>query len=245
MKEIKNILLGILLIIFCGTVSFAGNDLKRYNEKLYLDQNGNLNVRVEFQVKMDTGCQIKLPMNFVNTDKLESHNPGIKEIRIVNLDGVKYVLLHTFAHPDSMQTYIYSFGVKKYFDFEKNKSEFGNFIFSYKYINTCPVKIDKYESNIILPEGYAVSSVLETVPKVKNNNPESPYDLGRIDGRNFVKLNNSKMGLGENSFIKFRFKSEEKSKFLLVFLIVIAAAYLFLFRDLIIKTNKKQDGNII
>jgi hypothetical protein len=237
-KILKVLLIACLIGIFVNPV-FAEGVIKKYSEKLFLKSDGSIKGEVEFVIKEDTSASLLLPLNFEKGFSLTSNDDKLKDIEVETLDGVSYIKVNTKAALDSSQVYMFQFQVKKYFDFEKNKSEFGNYIFNYRYINTRPMRIDKFESFIVLPDGYVVGSILETIPKAKNNNPEFPYELGQIDGKNYIKLKNSKMEIGEHSFMKFRFKPEEKSKILLIFLVIIAIGYLVYFRELINNKNKK------
>ena len=237
--KIKNILLIAFLFGLFGNTVHAGVVIKKYSEKIFLNVDGSIKGEVEFIIKHDTSGSLMLPLNFVNGIKFYSDDSKVKDIEIDTMDGVRYIRINAKAAFDSSQTYKFQFLLKNYFDFEKNKSEFGNFIFSYKYINTRPMRIDKFESFVVLPDGYVVSSILETIPKAKNNNPEFPFELGQIASKNYIKLKNSKMEIGADCFMKFRFKAEEKSKLLLIMLVIIAIGYLVFFRELI-KNKKKK-----
>jgi len=239
LKKILQIVIAVFVIVVLPLSTQSETKLKKYSEKIYLDQSGNIEAVVELTVKTDSSSSVLLPLNIGKNAELLITDGNLKDVQIVNREGVNYIIAIAPGLFDSLKVYKFCIAVKKFFDYEKNKSEFGNYLFSYNFINTCPAKIDRFESSIFLPEGYVVNAVMETNPKAKNNNPEFPYELGRENGKNYFKLKNSKMDIGDYSSMKFRFKSEKKPIILLVFLTLIAAGYLVLFRDLINKKMKK------
>ncbi len=233
----KKIITIFLLSLFALPLT-AEETIKNFTEKIYPDKSGNVKIKLEISLKHDSNT-VLLPFNYPNDAKIVNCGENLMRAEIVKLDGVKYIEMTAKNRFDSTQTYSIQLDAEKYFDYEKNSSEFGNFNFTHRFINTRSISIDAYKAYIFLPANYVVTSITETLPKVKSSNPESPFELGRIEGLNYVMLKNHKMSIGESSFIKFRFKEEKKSMLLFTVLILIAGAYLVFFRDLIKNKNKK------
>lgn len=208
--------------------------INRYSEKLMLENDGNLKLDITFNLKSDSMHTLSLPLNFNNKDvKILNYDSTIQDIKLEKNDGVKFIVIYFKGFSDSLIDYNLKLEVKNYFDFEKNKTDFGNYILSYKFVNFSSLKIRKIESYIFLPEKFVFTSVLETLPKQKSNNPEDIYVFSRENSRNYIKLKNSDLGIGDGIFIKFKFKMEEKSKIFLVILVFIAVGYMIFFRDLV------------
>ena len=208
--------------------------INRYSEKLMLENDGNLKLDITFNLKSDSMHTLSLPLNFNNKDvKILNYDSTIQDIKLEKNDGVKFIVISFKGFSDSLIDYNLKFEVKDYFNFEKNKTDFGNYIFSYKFVNFSSLKIRKIESYIFLPEKFVFTSVLETLPKQKNNNPEDIYVFGRENSKNYIELKNSDLSIGDGIFIKFKFKMEEKSKIFLVILVFIALGYMIFFRDLV------------
>lgn len=208
--------------------------INRYSEKLMLGNDGNLKLDITFNLKSDSTHVVSLPLNFNNKDvQVLNYDSSIQNVKLVKNDGVKFIVISFKGFSDSLIDYNLKFEVKDYFNFEKNKTDFGNYIFSYKFVNFSSLKIRKIESYIFLPEKFVFTSVLETLPKQKNNNPEDIYVFGRENSKNYIKLKNSDLSIGDGIFIKFKFKMEEKSKIFLVILVFIALGYMIFFRDLV------------
>lgn len=231
-------IIAVLLVSLLALPLAADEVIKNFTEKIYPDESGNVKIKLEISLKSDSN-RIFLPFNYPNNTKLVKLGENLIRADIVNIDGVKYIEMVSKNKFDSSQTYSVFLDADKYFDYEKNRSEFGNYNFSYKFINTRSKVIDTYKVYFFLPAKYVVTSITETIPKVKSSNPDFPFELGRIEGLNYVMLKNHKMSIGESSFIKFRFKEEKKSMLLFTVLILIAGAYLVFFRDLIKNKNKK------
>lgn len=208
--------------------------INRYSEKLMLGNDGNLKLDITFNLKSDSTHVVSLPLNFNNKDvQVLNYDSSIQNVKLVKNDGVKFIVISFKGFSDSLIDYNLKFEVKDYFNFEKNKTDFGNYIFSYKFVNFSSLKIRKIESYIFLPEKFVFTSVLETLPKQKNNNPEDIYVFGRENSKNYIELKNSDLSIGDGIFIKFKFKMEEKSKIFLVILVFIALGYMIFFRDLV------------
>ena len=131
-----------------------------------------------------------------------------------------------------------TFPIQQFFDLRKEKIiDFGNYIIKKRYINTSIALIDSFSSELVLPAGFVVTSVDETIPKQTEESSISPFVVQKNDGRNSVVVRTVKMKLGEHAFVKMQAKSGAKSPVLLIVLSLIAMLYVVAFRDLVSKKS--------
>jgi len=258
--EHKLILLLIILSSFLFCISVFAQKPDSYSEKIVMNENGSAKIAWKFTIEEANVNELLFPWNFsvknlanikfslykigkskTNTDSLiqfsVAYNPSI-----VDRDGIKFLSLK-IDQAEQNKIWQIEFTIKDFIEFpENNAEEFGNYSVKYRYINTSFSQIKNFESTLVLPAGYVIVSVDETIPKQTEDNPVSPYQLGVTDVQNSITLKVQNMKLGEHAFVKMNVKREAKSY--LVFFIFGAAGflYLFFFRDLVTQKNGKENG---
>ncbi len=126
------------------------------------------------------------------------------------------------------------FTVPAFYDWVGAKSaSFGNRTIGYRFVNTYPAVIGKYECELILPAGFLVSAVEESDPAPSDRNPAPPFQVIRREGRDGVRLSARDLAIGDDAMIRFRFKSSAKPVLLLVLGVVLIVAYLIGLRGLV------------
>ena len=256
--EHKLILLLIILSSFLFCISIFAQKPNTYSEKIVMNENGSANIVWKFTVEEGNVNELLFPWNFnnnlvdvkfilhkigksrTNADTLiqftTANNPSV-----VDRDGIKFVSLKVDQAEQSKAWQI-EFVIKHFVEFPKdNTEEYGNYPVKYRYINTSFSQIKNFNSTLVLPAGYVIVSVDETIPKLTEDNPVSPFQLGTVDSKNSITLKIQNMKLGEHAFVKMNVKREAKSYLVLFAFGAAGFLYLFFFRDLV--TQKNGNGN--
>jgi hypothetical protein len=228
-------LFGSMFIFFLILKDFSiGSQINKYNEKVYIDKDGNALVEVIVNIKTDSTKLFILPFNYKKCDNLKLNESNTGEISLTGENGTRFITIKLKEIlPDSM-TFHFSFNVPSYFDFENaEKSDFGNFSHQYRFVNTTMNTINTFSGEIIMPEGYVVTSIESSYPKLSEKNPIAPYELSQNGKCYSTTIKSTKMKIGDYASIQFRFKKSEKSKILLFALLGAAVLYLIFYRDVL------------
>ncbi len=257
--EHKLILLLIIFSSFLFCISVFAQKPDTYSEKIAMNENGSANIVWKFSVEEGNVNEILFPWNFngknladlkfslykigkskTNTDSLIQF-ASVNNPRVVDRDGIKFISLK-IDQAEQNKAWQIEFTIKGFIEFPKdNAEEYGNYPVKYRYINTSFSQIKNFESTLVLPAGYVIVSVDETIPKQTEDNPVSPFQLGLVDSKNSITLKVQNMKLGEHAFVKMNVKREAKSYLVLFVFGAAGFLYLFFFRDLV--TQKNGNGN--
>lgn len=221
-----------LMILFISSISFA-QVVNEFDEKIFFENNGKAKVVWNITFQSSLNQEIYLPYNFneIKDVKVESENC---EAKLIVKGENKFIAIRNVSSSNiKLNLFLNKFIVLS------ESEEFGNYVIKYRFINTTFDKINKFNSYLVLPIGFVVSTVDETIPKQSEDNPVFPFQIGKIENRNSVQLLNSNMKLGDQAFIKLQIKHEKKSPVVFIIFSLFAIGYLYLFRDLISKNQNK------
>ena len=231
-------------LVFAATAQYAGAEkLSCLQETIRMDQNGGAAVTWKFSCTHDSIREVNLPWNFSKKSGISPafavHHAGegTKHGTAELLSNESVFFVHvTFDGMVSGKEWELSFSIPDFQKFEEQKPlEFGNRLLKYRFINTQLSEIANFSTEIILPDGYVITSVDETIPKLTEENPEPPTQLS-TEGKNVsIILKASKLALGEQALVKLQCKPAAKSPILGIGLLCIGVLYLIFFRDLIQK----------
>ncbi|HPN38088.1 MAG TPA: hypothetical protein PL041_06760 [Melioribacteraceae bacterium] len=228
MKKLNNFVF--LFFIFLSFSSYA-QTVEQLKEELSFNENGKANLKVSIKLEKGNVYNLLIPYNFNGKISEISTEKGFYAEK-VNIQGINYLFINrkdSIKFSECNITVI----IDEYYDFNNEKiSDFGNYLLKYRYINTRFSKIKNYLLKIVLPQKYNITSVDESIPEATEDSPKSPFKLGNKDGKYFVELTGENVKLGENLYIKFRFKENNKSILLAILLGFIAIGYLIIFKDL-------------
>lgn len=230
------LLLAIIIIPLNSCFAVSADSLK---ERILINSNGDAEIFVNISIDSAKVFTVKLPWNFSQKVKKITTAPGFSA-NMISRQGNKYLLVKSID--STLFSHIYAkVEVEKFYDFENEKiKDYGNYSISYRFMNTTLDKIKFYQVEIVLPEGFNITSVDESFPELTESNPDVPYFISREKNLNKVVLHSSKLKMGTNAFINFRLKEEHKTYTLLIMLLLVAGLYLVFFRDVIkIKENSK------
>ncbi|MCX6138086.1 MAG: hypothetical protein NTV54_11390 [Ignavibacteriales bacterium] len=241
----------IIFLLAVLPLPIAAQLLKQFSEQVLLEKDGSATVVWHIVPASDTLRSLMVPWNFPFTageaisfvvrgndtsfraaDAELAEREGIHFVRVGNHD-------RSPLHALQMQ-----FTIQRYCNFGKEKAtDFGNYTIKKRFINTSLASIDQFSLELVLPSGFVVTSVDETIPKQTEDNSISPFVIGRTEGRNSVVVHASKMKLGEHAFMKLQTKPEAKSPVLFISLSLIGILYAFFFRDLLKKKEYEQHAD--
>jgi hypothetical protein len=252
-KTFNRLLSTLSLLILLAPSQLLSQRLSSFKEEIFLEKNGEANVVWDFKLEKNSIEQIKFPWNF-STDGAAKIvfkiNPGFSsdkdalDPKIVVNDGVYFIQIGFTKIPHNTEYHV-EFRLPLLFNFNKEKvADFGNYTLKYRFINSMLAGIDNFSSEVVLPEGFVVTSVDETIPKQTEDNPVSPFQVTSHDKKSSVVIKAPKLKIGEQAFIKIQIKSDRKSMFLLIALMLAGVLYLYFFRDLVAKkkcTDQKRN----
>lgn len=223
-------LIYLLLILLISSFNNA-QVIQELKEEIKFDNKGSAELKVS--IKSDKAAFKELLVPYNCKGKItEIIGNKLFIAKKVEIQGISYIYV-TKSDSSSFKECDIAVKIDKFFDFDSAKIlNFGNYILKYRFINTRFPKINNYSLKIVLPKNFNITSVDETIPEAVEDNPKIPFKLGKMDEHYFVELTGDNVKLGENLFIKFRFKETGKSLILALLFGVLAVGYLIIFRDL-------------
>jgi len=232
----------ILLFLFLTAESGLAYRIDSLSETLHLDYSGKASVRWKLDLGSISSNELLLPWNFphhpdtllrfMTTRSGEELSGELPSMSLIERDGIWY--LRTWL-PDTLPTSLtIQFEIPDFYDFQGiKKSDFGNYSFKKRFINTSVAEIRCFSSEIVFPGGFDITMINETIPKQGADDPVSPYRISRRNDRNSVIMKTEGLKLGEDVFISLQIKSSHKSPYLLIGMILAGMLYLVYFRDLV------------
>lgn len=259
MKNKLYIILTFVFVLFCRN-SFA-QQITGFSEQISLNGNGTAQVIWKLHASGNDSSALVIPWNFsyqgnenaefsinrlIDNGNIKDSvvsDPLLAAPRLTQINGVPYVSVR-LNRLGKESNYQIGFTIKDFFNLErKDAGEFGDYSFKYRFINTSLPQLKDFESKIVLPPGFVIVSVDETIPKQTEDNPVSPFQLGRNGSGNSITLKPQKFKLGEHVFVKMDIKRDEKSIATFIVFGLMGLLYLFFFRDLIANKNKSENQN--
>ena len=228
-------LVGFVLAVVFHQAHAATHTLTRYEETVLLEKDGSATVRVQCNLtQAAAGDTLLLPFAFAEWPHSFSHDDKIQTVFEGKLHARRQVALTLTQSITTSDTLHFSFRLLNLTPLGKPATkDFGNYDLSYRVINVSAVPIASYTVRVVLPAGMVVNTISSSVPARANNAPTSPYTLEKFEGRHCLTLRDSTVFAGDHLALSFQAKAEKKSPWFIVVLTLIAAAYLFAFRDLV------------
>ncbi len=116
--------------------------------------------------------------------------------------------------------------------------EFGNRTVVLSFRNTTTRQISQYTGALVLPPGFAVTSVVSSDPAQTEKEPAAPFTIFETDGRSGISIHKAGLGLSDAARVTFRCKPAERSPLLLICCGIVGVLYLIFFRNVL-----KDNGN--
>ncbi len=220
-----------LLLILAAVVAgpAAGATVKRYAEEVRLARDGSAAVTLNVAVSGTPGESVRLPFGHAKADLATLRVAGGLDPRVETLEGGLPVLVVTLPpEPAPLEVRVTVPGLV---DFGKAKA-FGNRVLSHELVNATPASCGRYEGTFLVPEGFRVNTIVETVPAESENSATRPYEVVRVDGRDGLRLTEPSLDPAKRVAMKLRFKPAAHAPLFPGLLIAVGALYLYRFRDL-------------
>ena len=175
------------------------------------------------------GEAVRLPFGHAKADLATLRVVGALSPRVETLEGGLPVLVVTLGpRPAPLEVRV---TVPRLVDLGKAKA-FGNRVFSYELVNATTGSCGRYEGTFLVPEGFRVNTIVETVPAESENAATRPYEVVRVDGRDGLRLTEPSLDPAKRVVAKIRFKPAAHSPLFPGLLLAVGALYLYRFRDL-------------
>ena len=224
------ILLVVVLLLLAAVLAgpAAGATVAGYREEIRLAANGSAAVRLRVDVSGNAGEEVRLPFGHAKAD-LATLKAGGAAVRVETIDGGLPVLVATLSSGTGPVEVDVS--VPSFLDWKKEKA-FRNRTFAHELVNATTLSCGRYEGTYLLPPGYRVNTVVETVPEDGETSATRPYEVVRVDGRDGLKLTEPSLDPARRVAAKVRFKPAAPLPLFAPIVVAVAGAWLFLFRDL-------------
>jgi hypothetical protein len=236
----KYIFITIILLFRPFQSNAQDNIISNYEETIRLTENGDTQVSVEILISSCKDSVVEIPLNFAQIQNLNTNIEYVEKSlkdETIPLDYYKtsassFIRFNCGHNIREELILKMDFLAPEYVKFEElGPGEFDSYIWNYRFKNLSRFTIENYNAKIILPKGYNYHKVTESIPKFTKKNPTPPYKFETIGEDNQIIISSNNLYFGDNVFIDFIFKSNQKSYWILVVGGIFIALYLFFFRD--------------
>ena len=218
----------LLLVLAIAAGPATGATVSGYREEIGLAADGSAAVRLLVDVSGAPGEEVRLPFGHPKADLATLKATGAAA-RVETIDGGLPVLVTALESGKGPVEVAVS--VPGFLDWKKEKA-FRNRTFSHELVNATTLTCGRYEGTYLLPPGYRVNTIVETVPEDGETSATRPYEVVRVDGRDGLKLTEPSLDPAHRVAAKVRFKPAVHVPLFPPLLLAVAAGWLWLFRDL-------------
>jgi len=218
--------------LFLPVAGSAGMDIASLTEKIALDASGAAKVEIAVKLAKAEPGTLLVTTGFKTADGLKIEGLAGATVALAEKDGVRVFAITTPVAPSEKDPVKLSFTVPGFYDWKKEKvADFGNRGLEYRFLNTLPTRVQSYAMELMLPAGYVVNTVEDSMPKLTSKSPAPPYQIVRNGDQYGIAIKASKLGVGDFSMVRIRFKDGNKSTGFLLAGLAVCALYLIGFRD--------------
>ena len=123
--------------------------------------------------------------------------------------------------------------VHRFVDWEGARGEFAAYTLARTFINDSDANLGACSLTLVMPQGYQVRRITATEPAFKpETSPVPPYAVGKKDGRGFAVVRVAHVRPGGRARLAIQAERTTRGRAPLAAGILIAALYLWFFRDL-------------
>lgn len=217
-------------------------------EKITVDPSGAAQVEMTVKVAKAEPGTFLIPSSFKTADSLKLDGLPDATVALVEKEGIRAFAITAKEAPSEKQAIKLSFVAPGFYDWKGEKvADFGNRSMQYRFMNTLPAKVQSYKLDLILPAGFVVNTVDDSQPKLTSKSPAPPYQIIRNGDQYGITIKASKLGVGDYSMVRIRFKDGSKSMAFLFASLALGGFYLVAFRDTVRPPDsspaKPEDGN--
>jgi len=226
-----------VLFITVQTATAQLSSIGTYHEKIVIDESGSARVTLSLILEGCTAPQ-RIPLEYSIFIDFINRTAALYEVDTARVGATRFLVVRGCrASRDTVEV---EFTVPHYFDRTKLKKEaHGNYRLSRRFVQTAESEIASFERTIVLPKGFVVSSVDESIPQYTEKDSKSPFTISKIADRHALTLRAKNMKLGDVAMVSMRVKEEGKSAVLFGILMLAGLFHLIFFRDVL----KEQPGD--
>ena len=236
----------VLALLLGGTLDCVlahASAIERLRERIVVERDGSARVERTVAANASAGAEVAIPIGVETLEEVTLAGCAPATATVSVRGGVRHLLLEGGEGCSLNAPFTVKSTVASFYDWVAAKPEgFGNRVIGYRFVNTQPAVIKEYECEVVLPRGFVVSAVEESIPAPSEKNPVPPFQVVRDGERNGVRLRARDLAMGDEGMIRFRFKSGDKPVLLLAGGLAVAVAYLVGFRDLVRKRRDAGTG---
>jgi hypothetical protein len=229
--------LWLLLFLAAGLAGY-GQELARYEETVTLAADGTAAIRIVLEPRGAGGLPVLIPVGPKTVRDLKATGIAAAALRQVERGGERYLELPLPPAAGAAKTIAVEYAADGYFKAGGRPGPFGNRPLRYRFVNVSFAVIERFAATIVLPEGQVFNAVSRFVPEPEKEGMVAPFAIARAGGRIVGRITLARLGLGQEVALACTFRSARKSKLTLVFLALLALAYLVFFRDILRKRGK-------
>jgi hypothetical protein len=226
------------LAIWCASaLPVVAQSIDRYVETVIVDEMGNGQVSATLALPAGWDTPVTLPVAAGPPSGLSVRSGAGETASTETRDGQTWIVL-TPARPSSAPTTIeLAWESAQVIDMARAPLAHGVRRARFAFVNTTGAAIDSIERTLVLPEGFVVSSVDDVVPAATESTVGPAYELGPRDGSTGVTVRAKALPIGGTIEATIRFKPRASPVPLLGVLALVAAVYLYRFRDLVARAT--------
>ena len=231
---ISLLLVGTLAALLIPGQPCLATEISALSQRITVDEAGTGRVEVEVTVTAPTPGRIVVPLGFGGAQELQvDERPGLT-VTLEKSGGRPCLAIITERAFPQGETVKARYMLPGFYDWNgKKRSDFGNHTLEYRFVNSQVLPIVAFSVEVLLPAGFLVNSVEDSIPELNETTPVAPFRVVKVGERCGVRIRASKLGLGDTCMVRFRFKRNDKPVGLLLVGLAAAALYLFAFRDLV------------
>jgi hypothetical protein len=201
-------------------------------EKINVEPSGTAQVEMTIKVAKGEPGNLMIPSSFKTAENLKIDGLPGATVALTEKDGVRAFAISAPEAPSEKQAIKVTFSSTGFYDWKGEKlADFGNRTLQYRFMNTLPARVQSYTMDLMLPAGYVVNTVDDSQPKLTSKSPTPPYQIIRNGDQYGITIKASKLGIGDFSMVRIRFKDGSRSTGFLMAALVVCALYLIGFRD--------------
>jgi hypothetical protein len=209
-------------------------EIASLTEKINVESSGTAQVEITVKVAKGEPGTLLIPTSFKTAENLKIDGLPGATVALAEKEGVRVFAVSVPEAPSEKQAIKLTFSTPGFYDWKGEKiTDFGNRTLQYRFMNTLPTKVLSYTMNLMLPAGFVVNTVDESQPKLTSKSPKPPYKIIRNGNQYGISIKAGKLGVGDFSMVKIRFKSEGKSTGFMVAALALCGLYLIGFRNTI------------
>ncbi len=232
----------IVMALFLSLPGYA-RELSRYEETVTLSLDGSAAVRLALVVgdPDSAGLEVLVPLFKGSPRDLQVRGVAGASVRLSENKGNLLLALSLPGGLSGPVTVEITYMVDGYFEVGK-ASDFGNRDLAYRFVNVTFDRIANFSAVLVLPSGQVLNTIGDYSPKPKKQGGAVPYSISRVEGKDAGIIKADDLRLGDEVSLGCTFKSATKSRPLFFALILLAAAYLVVFRDILRNGGDGKNG---